>query len=422
MLHQPPGVRHRTSALAALALLTAVTAASPAAAETLLSGPDAPLIVQGSACVGGSCVSGASPSAAFVVRNSNTPLVRLDQTAESGFTPQVWDVAGNEANFFVRDLTADGTLPFRIFPGAPTSNLTLRDGRVGVGTSSPTAGLDVVGSSGATGLKVTERAPSVAARTLADLTNRGPVVVRLADSDAEVGWTMATAADGSVALTPEGPGTLPSLVLSESGDVTAGGVVRQTADPARQTGVRAADEAAIVEAIRTLPVERFGIAGDGSGAEHLAPNGAAFRTALGVGSDDALIAPGDVGAVALVGVKALLDREAAAGGPSGDLARALTKRLDEQGTRIDATGDLARALTRRADAHGSRIGSAEQVQHGHERRMRKLEHQASLAERRFQRSRRTQRRLDGQVAKLRGENARLRDRLAAVEAAVAKLR
>ena len=34
-----------------------------------------------------------------------------------------WDIAGNEANFFVRDVTGGSRLPLRIRPGAPTSSI-----------------------------------------------------------------------------------------------------------------------------------------------------------------------------------------------------------------------------------------------------------------------------------------------------------
>jgi hypothetical protein len=72
------------------------------------------------------------------VLDGDTPGVRLDQDGSFGFTPQVWDVAGNEANFFIRDVTGGSRLPFRIQPGAPTDTLTLRaGGKVGIGTWSP---------------------------------------------------------------------------------------------------------------------------------------------------------------------------------------------------------------------------------------------------------------------------------------------
>jgi len=84
------------------------------------------------------------------INTSNTPAIRLEQNNSGGFTAQTWDVAGNEANFFVRDVTGGSTLPFRIRPGAPTSSLDISaDGEVGVGTASPTHQLDVRCNQGA---------------------------------------------------------------------------------------------------------------------------------------------------------------------------------------------------------------------------------------------------------------------------------
>ena len=74
--------------------------------------------------------------------DGNTPAMRLDQDGSSGFTPQVWDVAGNETNFFVRDVTNGSALPFKIKPGAANNALVMAaDGNLGLGTQTP--GLDV---------------------------------------------------------------------------------------------------------------------------------------------------------------------------------------------------------------------------------------------------------------------------------------
>jgi hypothetical protein len=51
----------------------------------------------------------------------DSPGLRLEQDASTGFTPQTWDIAGNEASFFIRDVTNGSKLPFRIFPNAPTN-------------------------------------------------------------------------------------------------------------------------------------------------------------------------------------------------------------------------------------------------------------------------------------------------------------
>jgi hypothetical protein len=72
------------------------------------------------------------------IATSDTPAQRLEQTAAGGFTAQTWDIAGNEANFFVRDVTGGSRLPFRIRPGAPTSSIDIAaSGNVGIGTSAP---------------------------------------------------------------------------------------------------------------------------------------------------------------------------------------------------------------------------------------------------------------------------------------------
>ena len=67
----------------------------------------------------------------------DTPTHRLEQNG-GGYTAQTWDIAGNEANFFVRDVTYGSLLPFRIRPGAPTSSIDIASsGNVGIGTASP---------------------------------------------------------------------------------------------------------------------------------------------------------------------------------------------------------------------------------------------------------------------------------------------
>ncbi len=79
--------------------------------------------------------------------DSDTPTLRLQQDGTGGWTPQAWDVAGNESNFFIRDVTNASKLPFRIQPGAPTSSLCIRNqGNVGIGTWDPVEKLHVDGN------------------------------------------------------------------------------------------------------------------------------------------------------------------------------------------------------------------------------------------------------------------------------------
>jgi len=86
----------------------------------------------------------ATPVLDLHIATTDTPAQRLEQTNAGGFTAQTWDIAGNEANFFVRDVTSGSRLPFRIRPGAPTSSIDIAaDGNVGVGIGSPARRLHV---------------------------------------------------------------------------------------------------------------------------------------------------------------------------------------------------------------------------------------------------------------------------------------
>jgi len=89
----------------------------------------------------------AIPAVAVHAINSDSPALRLEQDGTGGFTPQTWDMAGNQTNFFIRDVTNGNTLPFKIEPGAPTDSVNIKsDGKVGIGTSEPTEKLHVTGN------------------------------------------------------------------------------------------------------------------------------------------------------------------------------------------------------------------------------------------------------------------------------------
>lgn len=89
----------------------------------------------------------ATPVLDVHANTTDTPAIRLEQNNSGGFTAQTWDVAGNEANFFVRDVTSGSRLPFRIRPGAPTSSIDIAaSGNVGFNTASPSTNIDVFGN------------------------------------------------------------------------------------------------------------------------------------------------------------------------------------------------------------------------------------------------------------------------------------
>jgi hypothetical protein len=97
--------------------------------------PTNSLFIDGTGRVG---LRTSTPGLDINIKTGNTPALRLEQDTSNGFAAQTWDIGGNEANFFVRDLTGGSRLPFRIRPGAPTSSIDINaSGNVGIGTASP---------------------------------------------------------------------------------------------------------------------------------------------------------------------------------------------------------------------------------------------------------------------------------------------
>ena len=158
------------------------------------------------------------------IKSGNTPTLRLEQDGSSGFTPQTWDVAGNEANFFIRDATSGSTLPFRIFPGAPSNALNIEGstGDIGIGTTSPGGALHVLGSSADAEVKVLIDNQDVSAEqwslTVLNTTAGGDFRI---SKQGTGGPEFEIGSDGTVNI---GPGSGTVFSISPTGDVTVTGV------------------------------------------------------------------------------------------------------------------------------------------------------------------------------------------------------
>jgi hypothetical protein len=87
-----------------------------------------------------------NPVVELHVVDGDSPTIRLEQNGSSGFTPQTYDIASNEANFFIRDVTNSSQLFFRSKPGAPENSLFIdSEGDIGLGTDAPAADLHIKG-------------------------------------------------------------------------------------------------------------------------------------------------------------------------------------------------------------------------------------------------------------------------------------
>ena len=157
-----------------------------------------------------------SPAVDAHIISGNTPTLRLDQDGSSGFASQTWDLAGNEANFFVRDVTNGSKLPFKIKPGAPDNTLYLEDtGDVGVGAGTNPAG------------------PLHVKRTTTDgkdmliVENAGPARILL-DNTASTAteWRINHANDGVLRFVENSDaGAANEFALTSGGDLTISGTL-----------------------------------------------------------------------------------------------------------------------------------------------------------------------------------------------------
>lgn len=136
------------------------------------------------------------------VTSGNTPTLRLEQDGSSGFTPQTWDVAGNEANFFVRDATNGSTLPFKIFPGSPSNSLNIQasTGYIGLGTTNPQDDLHIVDAGPARiRLENSSAATSTTDNPVWNLNSNGTFRISAGTSGGTIPFTLSADGDLSIA-------------------------------------------------------------------------------------------------------------------------------------------------------------------------------------------------------------------------------
>jgi hypothetical protein len=168
----------------------------------------------------------ATPVLNVHVNSSNTPAVRLEQNSSGGFTAQTWDLAGNEASFFIRDVTSGSRLPFRIQPGAASNSLTIEDDSdVGVGTLSPSKQLHVTRSNGTTGVLVQETSATLDNnRVLMEIVNNGRAQFRLRNTAEAAGlsWFVSAETGGNFGISREGTGALEVQVTPTGNMIITG--------------------------------------------------------------------------------------------------------------------------------------------------------------------------------------------------------
>lgn len=280
--------------------------------------------------------------------DGNTPTFRLHQDGSAGFQSQVWDVAGNEANFFVRDVTNGSALSFRIFPGAANGNaLVIRNGNVGVGTASPQSALHVDGNSYTNG----RHGVGIASpETPVDVLTDEAVIMRLRNTDnaaarfsivngqASSTWTFDNLGDSFRITQASGPAVAFRVFnngnATFSGDVTANGVLL-TSSREKKTDFMPVDHDSILEKLTQLEVAQWRYKHETGDKRHIGPFAEEFRDQFGLGDGEHISAV-DLDGISLAAIKALAKRN--------DALQQQNQAIQDE---VDSLREMLQTLTRK---------------------------------------------------------------------------
>ncbi|MDD2921220.1 MAG: tail fiber domain-containing protein [Anaerolineales bacterium] len=221
----------------------------------------------------------------------DSPGLRLEQNNTYGWTPQTWDIVGNESNFFIRDTTNGSKLPFRIQPSAPTNSLTIKsDGKVGVGTWSPAFDMEIerTGLNTSFGLQRTDGA------LLKLIASNSRGIVGTHNNYPLEFWVKNT----------------PKMTLATSGALTVLGPVNATAfnvtsDRNVKENFAPIDRASVLERLSLMPISTWNFIESDNKVTHLGPMAQDFYAAFGLGMDEKHISTIDADGVAFAAIQEL---------------------------------------------------------------------------------------------------------------------
>ena len=277
----------------------------------------------------------ATPVLDLHVATSNTPAMRLEQNNSGGFTAQTWDVAGNEANFFVRDVTGGSRLPFRIRPGAPTSSIDIdAAGDVGFGTASPSAPLHISRSTGAFLESILVQNNNEARISIQNTALTGTPKYFIAVNNTGTG-TFLISRDGTGGAEVEVRERLDAggnATMKVDGSVQATNVTF-TSSRAMKEDFKELDPKTVLSKVAALPVLEWRFKEGPSDVRHIGPTAEDFHSAFQLSPNDKTISVTDTSGVALAAIQGLLQNIEELRKQNAELTerlQSLEQRLSEQ--------------------------------------------------------------------------------------------
>ena len=290
--------------------------------------------------------------------DGDTPTVRLEQDGSSGWNPQTWDVAGNETNFFIRDVTHGSKLPFRIRPDAPSNSLEIEaDGALTIpkaitlGTTASEVRLtlpDAGNGMDYPAIQVGEAFIS-SGNTYAHFSNNNwySGTAWSPNNKDRNGSRIQLFAD-SIRFWSTGaglgvPSELLTAVIDPSGNLDLNGVVGMLSDREAKKDIEEVDTAEVLERLTEMPISTWRYK-EGDGQSHMGPMAQDFWSAFKLGRGETRLCPSDTAAVAMAAAKELNKRLEAKQGKIAELEKR-NAQLEERLRRIEEALKIGGTVT-----------------------------------------------------------------------------
>ena len=257
-----------------------------------------------------------TPADDLHIVTGDTPALRLQQDASGGFAAQTWEVAGNEAGFFVED-SSIATLPFRILPGAPNTALVVdSQGEIGLGILNAQAGFHMRDILTARDLLMDGFDPSLRVERTngtvnhsaiqLDLVNNGQVNLRYNNNAGGINRRWNTGVDPSnrYFISAAGTGAFEFL-LQTNGNLTLTGTVTAPSDVNMKQDFEPVSPEDVLTKVLALPLSTWSYTHDQSRERHMGPMAQDFYAAFGLGQDERHISFTDTAGVAFGAIQGM---------------------------------------------------------------------------------------------------------------------
>jgi len=284
------------------------------------------------------------PSKELHLSNNNSPTIRLQQNSEL-YEDQVWDIVANEIALKFADVSNFNNWPLYISTGAPSYSLDIRsNGNIGLGTAVPLTSLHVQRDDGTAQILVDEINDTAAPRTLFRLKNKGNTKFGVLNTEAGVEWAFANPGTG-FRLSRQGSGVV-EMEIFNNGNMNIAGALTQNSDVNSKTGITDIDPDEILSLVSELPVSQWEYK-DAEGEKHIGPMAQDFYAAFGLGASETGLSTIDTSGVALVAIKALVEKNESLESAIEELRRenrALAARQQAKLDKVDQLEQMVKQL------------------------------------------------------------------------------